>query len=348
MGDVLQVDFGQKRETVPVSQEGHTDADEAFVSAELRARGLPWGAGGTVLEHPVTTGAEIEAAVPGCAFNVLRTPLYAQHGDGPHDRTAIDSHVALLRDDTLAKVGIVGKKYGVVQPRSMWRIFDGMDVKWEQVGSLRGGSILYAVASVAKYDVVKGDTVEQLMMLWQALDGSGSVRVIPLGKRLICMNMMSATVRGVQGISIRHTRFAEQRLDFAAKALRRTQEDAVASSRVYQAMAGTRMSGKQFAEVCMKLIPDMPLDPETGEFAASNGKREANRDQLMANFATGVGQDIVGVQGTAWGALNAVTEFTTHQRSSKGGEGARVESNVLGSAQRFAGRAYQAIHAMVG
>lgn len=351
MGDVLQVDFKKSREKLVVpdyNPAGYTEDDDAFVSAELASRGLPMGAGGHILEHPVTTGAEIAAAVPGCAFEVVKTPLYAQHGEGPDDRTAIDSHVALLRSDTMAKVGIVGKRYGVVQPMSMWNIFDGMDVEWEQVGSLRGGAVLYAVAKVARYDVVKGDTVEQLMLLWQALDGSGSVRVLLLQKRIVCMNVIGGLVKGGQGVSIRHTRFAEQRLGFAAKALRKAQEDAVASQRLFADMASTRFSGRQFAELCMKLVPDAEIDPKTGAFLTNNTQRENTRATLQAHYAGGIGQDHPGVAGTAWAALNAITQFTTHDRSAKGGQEVRAESNLMGSGHRFAARGFELIQSMVG
>jgi hypothetical protein len=39
-----------------------------------------------------------------------------------------------------------------------------------------------------------------------------------------------------------------------------------------------------------------------------------NYDQLVANFETGVGATMPGVRGTAWGAYNAITEWTSHQR----------------------------------
>ena len=200
----------------------------------------------------------------------------------------------------MAKVGIVGSKYGVVQPMSMWTIFDGMDVEWEQVGSLRGGAVLYAVAKIARFDVVKGDEVEQLMLLWQALDGSGSVRVLGLQKRMFCMNVMGGLVgKHGNGVSIRHTRFAEQRLNFAARALRKCQEDAVRSQELFKQLASTRFSGKQFAELCEKLIPDAERDPKTGEFLTNNTQRENNRATLQAHYEHGMGQDHPGVAGTA-------------------------------------------------
>ena len=44
--------------------------------------------------------------------------------------------------------------------------------------------------------------------------------------------------------------------------------------------------------------------------------REATRDQLMVNFLGGVGAELSGH--TAWGAYQAVTEFTSHQRPVRG------------------------------
>jgi hypothetical protein len=81
------------------------------------------------------------------------------------------------------------------------------------------------------------------------------------------------------------------------------------------------------------------LIPNPGE--GKNSTRAENaRSDLISLAVTGTGQDIPGVAGTAYAAMNAVTEYVNYHRSTRGKEDAvrqakRFESTLFGSGSKL-------------
>ena len=353
MGELITANFGQvgtvakQVEAGEYNPAGYESDDIAFLQG---FSGLMGGMG-EVLPAEVRSFAEIKRVAPGLAFTVDKAPLFAKAGVDGEIEVPVKSHVSLVRDDTDKSIGIVGKNYGIIQPEQMWSLFDGHDVEWQMAGTLKGGSVMYGFAKISTFDVVKGDPVVTYMFLHQNFDGMGSCRVIPVHGRPSCMNMVTSILRSNAGLSIKHTRYAAERLGFAARALVSCQKDAEKTQELFKRLAEKRFTATQLHKVlCLPgLLADAPRDPKTGEFLVNNTTRENNREQIMENFHDGRGiQGIPGVAGTAWAALNAVTEYTTHQRTAKGGDVARFDSNLRGTGRGFAQQAIKAICAEAG
>ena len=83
---------------------------------------------------------------------------------------------------------------------------------------------------------------------------------------------------------------------------------------------------KQFLENLVPIAEDKP-----------NTRRENVRDKLTELFQSGAGTEIPGVRGTAWGALQAVTEYNTHWRGTRGAktdvekQPSRLQSTWMGT-----------------
>ena len=100
-------------------------------------------------------------------------------------------------------------------------------------------------------------------------------------------------------------------------------------------MTRLEMGADMWAEFGNKLIPD----PEQGK---NTIRAERARDKILSLSQTGRGQDIPGVIGTGYAALNAVTEYVNYHRSSKGTDQLAKQSN------RFKSTMFGQSNVMVG
>jgi hypothetical protein len=77
------------------------------------------------------------------------------------------------------------------------------------------------------------------------------------------------------------------------------------------------------------------------------------RSKLFELFEGGMGQDMPGVRSTSWAALNAVTEYVDHHRSTRGHtdfdrRSRRLESAWFGSGSRLKSKAWTLALEMAG
>jgi hypothetical protein len=102
-------------------------------------------------------------------------------------------------------------------------------------------------------------------------------------------------------------------------------------------LAAHSPSSRQLEEYFKQVYPDGP---------AGESSRSRNiRSRLHQLFEGGIGHDMPGVRHTTWAALNAVTEFVDHHRSTRGKSGIdrasnRLESAWFGSGARLKQRAW--------
>lgn len=308
------------------------------------ARDFPiYGVGKKFTDAPMTSAEAMEVA--DLDFNVLRRPAMAQVKNpetGEDVLVQSDRHYLMLRDDTFRCLGAVGAKYQEVQNREAFEFMDGLsesgDVRYLSVAELNHGAkiCLFAEVPDLEFEVVKGDVVKGYAMLSLTHDGTGSVLVGPWSGRMACMNLcptLRKNVRDGAGVSIRHSGDIEAKLAAASKVLRKITEEVNEFEEHAKFLASKKVS-KAFVEELLDEILPMPKE------SARPGKRIKQRETMMELVEGGLGTNIQGVRGTRWGLLNAVTEYTNHERSSHN-PGTHVNSLLYGSSNNMNQQAFR-------
>lgn len=275
----------------------------------------PWhGLGQTVVK-----GASIEewATAAGMDWKVCRSRV--RYGDGDHARIIEDKHV-LFRSDTKDALGIVSASFKIVQPRDVLEFFRdlttgaGFDI--ETAGTLFGGRRFWALASIGDAcNVVPGDKVGGYLLLCTGADGT----LATVGKfttvRVVCNNTLSMSLQESGQARITH----------------RTQFDPVAMK---DKLGIAHQEFSQFAEN-MKRLSDKSVSMARAERLAFDLLKPADFDKqpqakqvetieavsdsagfkkVLALFdGGGIGAKMDGVAGTAWGFVNAVTQYADHE-----------------------------------
>jgi phage/plasmid-like protein (TIGR03299 family) len=218
------------------------------------------------------------------------------------------------------------------------------------------------------------------VLLTNTHDGSAALRMIPTTVRVVCQNTLSLALGRAgarEGLSVRHCESLERRVEEARENLgileRRVQEFEGQA----RLLAGASLTDAQAQDYFESVFPvptrrpaDAPVEipglldaildtaeerrSVTQELLAADREHESraqarNRrilEQVLANYH-GEANALPGVEGTAWAAYNAVSEWADHQSSVQGRSERqradnRLQSVWFGSAAGLKERAFDA------
>jgi phage/plasmid-like protein (TIGR03299 family) len=268
------------------------------------------------------------------------------------DGKPITTHVANVRSDTGAVLGVVGEGYTPLQNDEAFDFMDSLVgeklAMYHTAGALKGGRKVWMLAKIPKeYRIGGEDVVEPYVLLTNAHDGSRALRMLATTVRVVCQNTLNlALSRAAGGISIRHTGGLPQRVDEARRALgiicKRTDSFAVEAQR----MADCKLSRDRVGQFFRLMFPNSvgadgataaglllansaaPADLVARIVTAANERTEgltrkqadANADivaRVWGNYETRRNH-LPGIEESVWSAYNAVSDWADHQRKARG------------------------------
>lgn len=268
---------------------------------------------------------------------------------------AVPSHKAIVRSDTNAVLGVVGSGFEVLQNAEAFAFCDSLvadkRVEYVSAGQFSDGKRIFIQCRLLNKDggssaeVAKNDVVESLFLLANGHDGSLAVRPLLTPTRVICQNTFRQALRkvanGRDSFSIKHTKSLMDRLEVARNLFGWAQQGFDEFVEQAKATVAKQIPTEQRLKQFFRETFRTPLVDE--DASSMNKNREERLSEL---FMTGAGQDNPAVRGTAWAALNAVTQYLDHESRTtiRGAEAktvsadernglvrsARFESNMLG------------------
>jgi len=256
----------------------------------------------------------------------------------------------LYRSDTKAPLSVVSQRYQVVQPREVLEFYRDLTevsgYELETAGVLKGGRKFWALARTGQGTTLKGnDQVNGYLLLATSCDGTLATTATPTTVRVVCNNTLTIALDGsCKAIKVPHsTRFDPQ----AVK-----KQLGIAVSQWDNFMHRMRMLSERkvqwheamgfFMNVLCDANPNMPLP------AVLPNERALRKVQCLYE-GQGRGSTLESAQGTAWGLLNAVTEYVDHERRARSieyrmdsawfGQGAQLKQRALEAALQLAAQA---------
>lgn len=266
----------------------------------------PWHGLGQRLEPGADINTWAEAA--GMDWRVARSRV--RYGEGPAQRVYEDKHV-LFRSDDKTPLSVVSAEYKVVQPVEMLEFFRDLvgaaGYSLHTAGTLFGGKRFWALASVGAEAVVVGeDRVGGYLLLSSSCDGSMATAARFTTVRVVCNNTLSMAATKKAEVSVSH------RTHFDPAAVKA--QLGVATGQFAEFMVAARALAKKrlptpsveatVARVLLetKAVSDVDRVKESPAFR-----------KIMGLFAgSAMGGTLAGAEGTAWGMVNAVTEYVDH------------------------------------
>lgn len=247
----------------------------------------------------------------------------------------------IIRSDNGHALGYVSDRYQPVQPSQIldwFKQYISVDDRFQLdvAGSLKQGEIIWATATFNGNISVGGDSHIARLLMTTTFDGTGSTINQGTMTRVVCNNTLNAALaeKGAV-IKTRHnTRFNADRVgaDLGSVA---------ASFKAYKAMGdamATVAMSKNQVEGFFKTV--LGIDKIAADDISTNklNQLQGLHNAYGATLAEGTQAD------TAWCALNAVTRYVDHDRSTRGGasmDEAKFLSSQFGSGSMIKSKAVE-------
>lgn len=316
--------------------------DNAFSTRES-----PWLKVGTTLPQIATAQEAIEAAK--LDWQVEKSPILYNHAG--QVKTMPRKYVT-VRQDTGLPLGTVGSMYKPLQNVEAFRWFDQVTKdpngpKYVSAGSLHGGRKVWVLAKLPSFiEVIDHDPIEEYLLFSNSHAGDKSVEVMWSAMRLACLNQLTAALRrGRESrFAFRHIGEINTKVVKAQEILGIANQNHETLQESIQAMASYMPTDEEITRVLEKLLPP----PSGVSESLQNKKMHAAVTSL---FKTGEYNTLPGVEGTAWGLYNAITEYSDHFKPVRpnlyDADEKRFESNWFGKSAKLKGRALTAVLELV-
>ena len=302
-----------------------THADGRVEFAYLASDGTPWHG----LGKPMGADATIDQwrVDAGMDWSIRRSEIrYAVSRDATADSLIKlpDQHV-LFRSDTQDALGVVSKRYQVVQPGEVLEFFRDIakagGLELSAAGTIYGGKRFWATAKIGEASPTSlADKIGGYLLISTSADGSLATEVRRTTVRAVCKNTLAMA-------------FSD-----AKDAVKVSHRSVFNPSQVKEFMGLNEAAWDAFRHNVTTLANIDVHEEQAGDFVAKllgNGEkvRESAGFTTILSLSNGDGMGATndGVFGTAWGLLNAVTEYADHHVR------ARTDQNRFVSSQWGAG-----------
>lgn len=275
----------------------------------------------------------------GLDWTTSLAPLTATLEDGT--KIAVPGRAAQIRNDTRGVLGVVADDYPSVENMDLAEFGDSLrseGLVLETAGSLRDGKNVFALLKTADTIVAgKDDVVQVYTLLSNAHGGTGSFAIYPTSVRVVCANTLRWSEKdAAKGLSFIHfgKTSIEERLKTARTALGLMKVETDKFRVQVDAMARTNLSATKAKDLFLAIYDAtfgaIPGDVDSKTAAKLRERRTLILEAWVANFAN-ERNNLRGIEGTAWSAFNAVTEWHDHERGNENRDDAvRMTSNLFG------------------
>jgi len=294
----------------------------------------PWHGLGQKLEAGATLQEWTAAA--GLNWQVNRSEVGFKIAD---DILAMPGRQVLYRTDTLAPLSVVSDTYKTVQPSQILEFFGELTAKTsaqlETAGSLSGGKVIWALARMGDDFNVRDDKIAPYLLLSTSFDMSIPTIAKLVATRVVCNNTIQLALneQGKRQIRIPHS------TEFRAEEVRAGLEISLDAFDKFKQQA-TQLAGRVFNHSEMDRYLIKLLQPTVGEIDGDQIRKSKAYTSILALFnGAQIGGDQDASFGSAWGAVNAVTQYIDHSKGRN--QSARLMDSWYGVGGKFKERAME-------
>lgn len=128
-----------------------------------------------------------------------------------YQATGIKSHFATVRTDTETVLGVVGKRYEILQNVEAFKILDDIIgdklAIFETAGAVFNGAVVFMTAKLPENIKVNGnDLIENYLLITNGHDGTKSLQIAVTPIRVVCNNTLrDALKNNCQSVRFNHT-----------------------------------------------------------------------------------------------------------------------------------------------
>lgn len=263
------------------------------------------------------TSLDVALKLSGLDFEVEKKPVYFNSTFGmtneagknlPPKFTKIEGQFTTVRTDTMQPFGVVTEAYEILQNRDAFDFLDSLVVegaKFETAGFFKkNGAASYITMSTEPMTIL-GDEFDPFMMISNGHDGGSAIKVALTPVRAYCRNSaILALKKATSIVTIHHSRKMYDRLVAAKEVLTANTNYLEELKIVAEKLATTPFSEEAFEALAKKLF-----NPKEEQSEIIQIRNVVQFEKLMKAYRE---DDLQNFNGTAWKALQAVSDFESH------------------------------------
>lgn len=246
----------------------------------------------------------------------------------------------LCRSDNGFPLGYVSDRYEPVQPSEVLAWFEqyiSVDDRFQLdvAGSLKQGQIIWATATYKDALSIVGEHHTARLLMTTTFDGTGATKNQGTMTRTVCNNTLRVALADKRAVvSTRHnTKFNPERVGRELASIAQGYDNYRLMAEAMVQVDMSRAAVSDFFKTCLDI-------PKTASRDDISGKKLNQFDSLVSAYSTTLDEGTK--PNSAWAALNAITRYVDHDRSTRGGESkeeARVLSSNFGSGDALKAKA---------
>ncbi|MFZ6754010.1 DUF932 domain-containing protein [Undibacterium sp. Dicai25W] len=279
------------------------------------ANSTPWhGLGNQLLaKQPI----EVWQKQSGLCFEIKEAPVsfIEETTNSPHGIHLFSDQKVLYRSDNKSPLSVVSKRYQVVQPKTILEFYRDLTevsgYELETAGVLKGGRKIWALAKTNQGAIIKGnDLINAYLLLATACDGTLATTAQFTSIRVVCNNTLNIALRDQAGaVKIPHsTSFDANKVKLRLGISVSTWETFIYEMK---ALSNRKVNHSESSDFIFRLF-------NSTECLSTTTTNERAMKQVQELFdGRGRGAELSSAKGTAFGLLNAVTEYVDHQKRAR-------------------------------
>lgn len=299
----------------------------------------PWHGLGNLL--PQKQPIDVWADKAGMNWKIQETPVCFKSDTIGQIGTlrAFPDQKVLYRSDSKEPLSVVSSRYQVVQPREVLEFYRDLTevagYELETAGVLKGGRKFWALAKTGQSTQLKGkDAVNGYLLLATSCDGSLATTATPTTIRVVCNNTLAIALNGaVSAVKVPHS------TNFDHLAVKKQLGVAVSQWDSFMYSMKVLSERKVKSHEAMNYFLRVICDASSSSASATGLVNERALKKVQSLYdGSGRGATLDSAKGTAWGLLNAVTEYVDHERRARNSEN-RLDSAWFGQGASIKQRA---------
>lgn len=248
-------------------------------------------------------------AASGLDYNVVKRPVF--FGDSWQDEVGTHELVnrfVTVRESDNHPYDVISDKFEIVQNRDAFDFVNymGDEVSFEKAGETANGMV-YIIAKLPSVSIL-GDEFVPHVIFRNGFSGKVKITAAICPLRIVCQNQFNFAFKNTQNaITIRHVQNAQAKLEEAKQVLKMSADYMAELNQMAEHYAGLKLSEKELEWATQYMFP-------TAGIESMNAYKRHQLEKSISDFkAAYMHDDNSNFRGTAWGLINAYTDFITHK-----------------------------------
>jgi phage/plasmid-like protein (TIGR03299 family) len=280
----------------------------------------------------------------GMDFEYLESPvMYPVGTAGGVNFRSFPEHKVLFRSDSQLPLSVVSKRYQVVQPAEILEFYRDLvaagGFELETAGVLKNGKKIWALAKTNQSTQLKGgDVVKAYLLLATSCDGTLATQAMFTSIRVVCNNTLQLAVNsdGSGAVKVPHSRTFDPKEVKEQLGLGLTAWETF--TRSMRELAARHVSEVEARRYLATVLGDVEADAEA--------QPRTVKAVYELYSGSGKGSLLPSSRATAWGLVNAMTEWLDHKRQARTADH-RLDSAWFGPGAQLKVKAFQEAMALV-